>query len=173
MYSTELQCYCWPCPQNQFCRGSLNGPACEAIHLYDIQSNIDYDTFIPPVKFLVFQTWCSSLPVVESNIRHSLVTFVRLRKSVLDLMTRMARNQTEHDTKSNKFEIENFSFLPKMMSAMKSMTTSNLFMRDGHSHDVSGWLFVLLHSVEKNNLMVIHHFVLHVLTCLCQDLFWK
>jgi hypothetical protein len=66
------------------------------------------------------------------------VTFVRLRKSVLDLMTRMARNQTEHDTKSNKFEIENFSFLPKMMSAMKSMTTSNLFMRDGHSHDVSG-----------------------------------
>ncbi|KAM0859403.1 hypothetical protein ACQ4PT_047224 [Festuca glaucescens] len=65
----------------QILRDSLNGPACEAIHLTDIQSDIECDTFIPPVDFSVFQPWCSSLPVVESNIRHSFVTYVRVRIS--------------------------------------------------------------------------------------------
>uniref|UniRef100_A0ACD5W6Q4 Uncharacterized protein n=1 Tax=Avena sativa TaxID=4498 RepID=A0ACD5W6Q4_AVESA len=96
----------------QILRESLNGPTCEAIHLTDIQSNIECDTFIPPVDFSVFQPWCSSLPVTESNIRHSFVTFVRVRKSVPESN---GKESTEHDIKSNKFEIENFSFLPKMI----------------------------------------------------------
>ncbi|CAM0877509.1 unnamed protein product [Alopecurus aequalis] len=97
----------------QILRESLNGPACEAIHLTDIQSDIECDTFIPPVDFSVFQPWCSSLPVVESNIRHSFVTYVRVRKSVSEAHDSNGKESTEHDTKSNKFEIENFSFLPK------------------------------------------------------------
>uniref|UniRef100_A0ACD5W3W8 Uncharacterized protein n=1 Tax=Avena sativa TaxID=4498 RepID=A0ACD5W3W8_AVESA len=99
----------------QILREALNGPACEAIHLTDIQSNIECDTFIPPVDFSVFQPWCSSLPVVESNIRHSFVTFVRVRRSVSESPDSNGKASTEHDTKSNKFEIENFSFLPKMI----------------------------------------------------------
>jgi dihydrofolate reductase/thymidylate synthase len=98
-----------------FCRDSLNGPACEAIHLTDIQSDIECDTFIPPVDFSVFQPWCSSLPVVESNIRHSFVTYVRVRKSVLESHDSNGKESTENDIKSSKFEIENFSFLPKMI----------------------------------------------------------
>ncbi|KAM0906714.1 hypothetical protein ACQ4PT_016599 [Festuca glaucescens] len=99
----------------QILRDSLNGPACEAIHLTDIQSDIECDTFIPPVDFPVFQLWCSSLPVVESNIRHSFVTYVRVRKSVLESHDSNGKESTENDTKSSKFEIENFSFLPKMI----------------------------------------------------------
>ncbi|KAM0859515.1 hypothetical protein ACQ4PT_047148 [Festuca glaucescens] len=99
----------------QILRDSLNGPACEAIHLTDIQSDIECDTFIPPVDFSVFQPWCSSLPVVESNIRHSFVTYVRVRKSVLASDDSNGKESTENDTKSSKFEIENFSFLPKMI----------------------------------------------------------
>ncbi|XP_047062037.1 bifunctional dihydrofolate reductase-thymidylate synthase isoform X5 [Lolium rigidum] len=99
----------------QILRDSLNGPACEAIHLTDIQSIIECDTFIPPVDFSVFQPWCSSLPVVESNIRHSFVTFVRVRTSVSESHDSNGKESTEQDTKSSKFEIENFSFLPKMI----------------------------------------------------------
>ncbi|CAD6257100.1 unnamed protein product [Miscanthus lutarioriparius] len=96
-------------------REYLNGPACEAIHLTDIHSSIECDTFIPPVDFSVFQPWYSSFPVVESNIRHSFVTFVRVRKSVAETHESNGKESTEVDTKNDKFEIENFSFLPKMV----------------------------------------------------------
>lgn len=96
------------------CRDYLNGPACEAIHLTDIQSSIDCDTFIPPIDFSVFQPWYSSFPVVESNIRHSFITFVRVRKSVAETHDSNGKESTEVDT-NNKFEIENFSFIPKMI----------------------------------------------------------
>ncbi|XP_066337010.1 bifunctional dihydrofolate reductase-thymidylate synthase-like [Miscanthus floridulus] len=99
----------------QVLREYLNGPACQAIHLTDIQSSIECDTFIPPVDFSVFQPWYSSFPVVESNIRHSFVTFVRVRKSVAETHESNGKDSTEVDTKNDKFEIENFSFLPKMV----------------------------------------------------------
>ncbi|KAL5667271.1 hypothetical protein ACJX0J_019492, partial [Zea mays] len=99
----------------QVLREYLNGPACEAIHLTDIQSSIECDTFIPPVDFSVFQPWYSSFPVVESNIRHSFVTFVRVRKSVAETHESNGKESTEIDTKNDKFEIENFSFLPKIV----------------------------------------------------------
>ncbi|GJN01134.1 hypothetical protein PR202_ga18374 [Eleusine coracana subsp. coracana] len=99
----------------QVLREYLNGPACEAIHLTDIESNIDCDTFIPPIDFSVFQPWYSSFPVVESNIRHSFVTYVRVRKSVAETHDSNGKESTEVDIKSNKFETENFSFLPKMI----------------------------------------------------------
>jgi len=63
----------------------------------------------------VFQPWYSSFPVVESNIRHSFVTFVRVRKSVAETHESNGKESTEVDTKNDKFEIENFSFLPKMV----------------------------------------------------------
>ena len=93
----------------------MNGPACEAIHLTDIQSSIECDTFIPPVDFSVFQPWYSSFPVIESNIRHSFVSFVRVRKSVAETHESNGKESTEVDTKNDKFETENFSFLPKMV----------------------------------------------------------
>ncbi|PWZ40032.1 Bifunctional dihydrofolate reductase-thymidylate synthase [Zea mays] len=99
----------------QVLREYLKGPACEAIHLTDIQSSIECDTFIPPVDFSVFQPWYSSFPVIESNIRHSFVSFVRVRKSVAETHESNGKESTEVDTKNDKFETENFSFLPKMV----------------------------------------------------------
>lgn len=97
------------------CREYLKGPACEAIHLTDIQSSIECVTFIPPVDFSVFQPWYSSFPVIESNIRHLFVSFVRVRKSVAETHESNGKESTEVDTKNDKFEKENFSFLPKMV----------------------------------------------------------
>jgi dihydrofolate reductase/thymidylate synthase len=98
----------------QFCRReSLNASACEAIHLTDIESTIECDTFIPPVDLSVFHLWFSSAPVLENNIRHSFVSFVRVRKSVAEVHNSNVSELPGNDTKNEKFEIQNFSFLPK------------------------------------------------------------
>ncbi|KAI5010203.1 hypothetical protein ZWY2020_012340 [Hordeum vulgare] len=94
----------------QVLRESLNASACEAIHLTDIESTIECDTFIPPIDPLIFHPWYSSSPVVENNIRHSFATFVRVRKSAEE-----ANDPNVNDTKKEKFEIQIFSFLPKMI----------------------------------------------------------
>ncbi|KAF7019129.1 hypothetical protein CFC21_032334 [Triticum aestivum] len=99
----------------QVLRESLNASACEAIHLTDIESTIECDTFIPPIDPLVFHPWYSSSPVVENNIRHSFATFVRVRKSAEEANDSNLSELTSNDAKKKKFEIQNFSFLPKMI----------------------------------------------------------
>ena len=84
----------------------MNAPGCEAIHFTDIESNFDCDIFIPRIDEWLFQPWCSSFPCVENGIRYSLVTYVRVRSSSL---------QNGEATKINKFDVERFSFLPKMV----------------------------------------------------------
>ncbi|KAK1269326.1 hypothetical protein QJS04_geneDACA005111 [Acorus gramineus] len=89
----------------QVLREALNAPGCDAIHITEIEADIECDTFIPPVDFSVFHPWYSSFPLVENDIRYSFVTYVRVRSSA-----------TEKDAAENdKFEIEKFSFLPKMI----------------------------------------------------------
>nr|KYP39188.1 hypothetical protein KK1_039521 [Cajanus cajan] len=74
----------------QIFREALDAPGCEAIHLTEIQSSIECDTFMPPVDSTIFCPWYSSFPKVENEIRYSFTTFVR-------------------------FEVKDFSFLPKMI----------------------------------------------------------
>jgi dihydrofolate reductase / thymidylate synthase len=52
---------------------------------------------------------------VENNIRYSVVTYVRVRKSVAETHDSNGKESTEVDKKNDKFETENFSFLPKMI----------------------------------------------------------
>uniref|UniRef100_A0A453D8Z4 dihydrofolate reductase n=1 Tax=Aegilops tauschii subsp. strangulata TaxID=200361 RepID=A0A453D8Z4_AEGTS len=99
----------------QVLRELLNASACEAIHLTDIESTIECDTFIPPIDPLVFHPWYSSSPVVENNIRHSFATFVRVRKSAEEANDSNLSELTSNDAKKKKFEIQIFSFLPKMI----------------------------------------------------------
>ncbi|KAG1330742.1 bifunctional dihydrofolate reductase-thymidylate synthase [Cocos nucifera] len=99
----------------QVLRESLNAPECEAIHLTDIETNIECDTFIPPIDFSVFQPWYSSFPLVENNIRYSFVTYVRVRNSAAELHTLHDEDKTDVKLYLNKFEVEKFSFLPKMI----------------------------------------------------------
>ncbi|XP_071742151.1 bifunctional dihydrofolate reductase-thymidylate synthase 1-like [Rutidosis leptorrhynchoides] len=65
-------------------RESLNGPRCDAIHITEIEADIDCDTFIPTIDTLKFQLWYSSFPLVENGIRYCLTTYVRSRISAVD-----------------------------------------------------------------------------------------
>ncbi|KAF5765923.1 putative dihydrofolate reductase, Thymidylate synthase [Helianthus annuus] len=83
----------------QILREAMNGPGCEAIHMTEIDANIDCDTFIPRVDLSFFRPWCSSLPVTENDISYRFVSYVRVCSS----------------SDSNKLKLENFAFLPKII----------------------------------------------------------
>lgn len=90
------------------CREALNAPQCAAIHITEIETSIECDTFIPTINLSVFQPWYSSPPLVENNIRYSFVSYVRVRSSAVE--AHASRNEY-----SNKFEVERFTFLPKVI----------------------------------------------------------
>ena len=60
-------------------RDSLNGPRCEAIHLTEIDTSVECDTFVPEIDSSAYQPWCSSLPVCENGLRFSFTTYVRVK----------------------------------------------------------------------------------------------
>lgn len=97
------------------CREALSAPGCEAIHLTDIEANIDCDVFIPRIDDSLFQPWHSSFPHVENNIRYFFVTYVRVRSSSANLHSVQNGEPTDGSLQSDKFDIERFSFLPKMI----------------------------------------------------------
>ncbi|KAJ4824559.1 hypothetical protein Tsubulata_033790 [Turnera subulata] len=65
----------------QILREALNAPGCEAIHITEIETSIECDTFIPAINLSLFRPWYSSPPLVENNIRYSFTTYVRVRNS--------------------------------------------------------------------------------------------
>ncbi|KAK9691058.1 hypothetical protein RND81_09G173200 [Saponaria officinalis] len=92
-------------------RETLNAPACDAIHITEMETSIECDTFIPSIDTYSFHPWYSSFPLVENNIRYSFVTYVRVRSNV-------AKNGTGDNSLrsySGPFKIQDFSFLPKMI----------------------------------------------------------
>ncbi|KAH9624290.1 hypothetical protein KSS87_014018 [Heliosperma pusillum] len=60
---------------------TLNAPSCEAIHLTDIKTNVECDTFIPRIDPSSFVPLISSTEMVENNIRFSFLTYVRMNNS--------------------------------------------------------------------------------------------
>ncbi|MED6193899.1 hypothetical protein PIB30_023420 [Stylosanthes scabra] len=95
----------------QIFRETLNAPGCEAIHITEIQTSIECDTFMPPVDSSVFQLWYSSFPRVENNIRYSFTTYVRVRHLV-EHATQNTDPVLNNNSDSVKFEFNYFSFLP-------------------------------------------------------------
>ncbi|KAL5073624.1 hypothetical protein RYX36_012608 [Vicia faba] len=97
-------------------RDALNAPECEAIHITEIHTSIECDTFMPPIDFTVFRPWYSSFPKVENNIRYSFTTYVRVRSSVAESLSQNTDSPiVDNKLASKKFEVQNFSFLPKMV----------------------------------------------------------
>ncbi|XP_047327741.1 bifunctional dihydrofolate reductase-thymidylate synthase-like [Impatiens glandulifera] len=86
-------------------REALNAPECEAIHMTKIESNIECDTFIPPVDLSAFQPWYSSSTLVENDISFRFVTYVRMNRSIIG-------NSDEED----------LTFLPQMILERKIMS---------------------------------------------------
>jgi len=98
------------------CRETLNGPGCDAIHVTEIETSVECDTFIPSIDFSKFQPWYSSPPLVENGIRYSFVTYVHVRNSENETIAGKTGGKC-NDGKSNsiRVEVKDFSFLPKMI----------------------------------------------------------
>ncbi|KAA8536086.1 hypothetical protein F0562_028564 [Nyssa sinensis] len=99
----------------QILREALNAPGCDAIHITEIETDIECDTFIPAVDASVFQPWYSSFPLVENNIRYSFTTYVRVRNPIDEPLGQTNGLMSENGSDSAKFEVKKFSFLPKMI----------------------------------------------------------
>ncbi|KAL7605045.1 bifunctional dihydrofolate reductase-thymidylate synthase [Lactuca sativa] len=93
-------------------RESLNAPGCDAIHITEIETDIDCDTFIPSINISDFQPWYSSFPLLENGIRHSFTTYVRVRNSGIEA-PKVNGSLSECHSDSPKFDSRMFSFLPK------------------------------------------------------------
>lgn len=82
----------------QIFRETLNASGCEAIHITEIGTSIECDTFIPSIDSSCFQLWYSSKPLEENNVRFSFATYVRVRSRTTD-----------------NYEVKDLSFLPRMI----------------------------------------------------------
>lgn len=47
----------------------LNAPGCDAIHITEVETPVEFDTFLPMVDTSVFQSWYLSFPIVVHNIQ--------------------------------------------------------------------------------------------------------
>ncbi|MQL89187.1 hypothetical protein Taro_021755, partial [Colocasia esculenta] len=121
-------------------REALNAPGCEAIHLTDIEADIESDTFLPPIDVSLFQPWYSSFPRVENNIRHCFVTYARVRSSVADCHSLQNGESTDGNLNNDKFEVERFSFLPRM-----------IFERHGEYEYLRLVQDILSNGIQKND----------------------
>ncbi|KAG2703409.1 hypothetical protein I3843_06G127200 [Carya illinoinensis] len=99
----------------QILREALNAPSCDAIHITEIEASIECDIFLPTIDSSVFQPWHSSFPVVENNIRYAFTTLVRVRSSAVESLRQNGDLVFDGNSDSPKFEVKNFSFLPKMI----------------------------------------------------------
>ncbi|XVE49016.1 hypothetical protein DITRI_Ditri01bG0048000 [Diplodiscus trichospermus] len=99
----------------QIFRESLNAPGCEAIHITEIETSIECDTFIPAIDSSVFHPWYSSFPVVENNIRYGFTTYVRVRASAVEHLSQNCDQVPDNRPDTGKFEVKKFSFLPRMI----------------------------------------------------------
>uniref|UniRef100_A0A7N0T8U2 Bifunctional dihydrofolate reductase-thymidylate synthase n=2 Tax=Kalanchoe fedtschenkoi TaxID=63787 RepID=A0A7N0T8U2_KALFE len=89
----------------QILRECLNAPECEAIHVTEIETPFECDTFIPVVDASLFQPWYSSFPAVENKIRYSFVTYVRVKSSLGE--------SPEKKMDLINYEVNPRNFLPK------------------------------------------------------------
>lgn len=96
-------------------REALNAPGCDAIHITEIETSIDCDTFIPAIDLSLFHPWYSSLPIVENSIRYCFTTYVRVRSTAVESPSQNSDLVFDSKTDSDKLEVKKFSFLPKMI----------------------------------------------------------
>ncbi|XP_018491461.1 bifunctional dihydrofolate reductase-thymidylate synthase 1 [Raphanus sativus] len=90
-------------------REALNRPSCDAIHLTEIDTSIECDTFIPEIDTRVYQPWCSSVPITENGLRFCFTSFVRV-KSCAD-----GDESNGSQSLLQFYNGKRFSFLPKMV----------------------------------------------------------
>lgn len=55
----------------------MTSPQCHVIHLTEIETDVNCDTYMPAVDDRIFRIWSASFPVVENGIRFSFLTYVK------------------------------------------------------------------------------------------------
>ncbi|KAI4318635.1 hypothetical protein MLD38_032312 [Melastoma candidum] len=96
-------------------REALNGPRCDAIHFTDVETPLECDTFMPEIDMSMFHPWYSSFPTEEKDIRYSFITYVRVRHLQVESVIQNNKLLFNGKNGSAKFEVKEFSFLPKMV----------------------------------------------------------
>ncbi|GER32023.1 bifunctional dihydrofolate reductase-thymidylatesynthase [Striga asiatica] len=91
-------------------REALNAPECDAIHITEIKSCINCDTFIPPIDTSLYQPWYSTSPLEENGIPYCFSTYVRLHTN-----SGCEINCDGRAPPSKKLKISNYTFLPKFI----------------------------------------------------------
>ncbi|KAL9245189.1 hypothetical protein vseg_018867 [Gypsophila vaccaria] len=86
----------------QVLKEALNAPDCEAIHLTDIKTSIECDTFIPRIDPSLFSPLLSSAEMVENNIQFSFRTYVRTSNPARNSTNSGSRDGFNSDTEFNK-----------------------------------------------------------------------
>ncbi|XP_057531578.1 bifunctional dihydrofolate reductase-thymidylate synthase 1-like [Amaranthus tricolor] len=77
----------------QILKEALNGPGCEAIHLTEVEANVECDTFIPRIDLSMFSPLFSSIKMVENNVQFCFITYVRnLHQAELDYVKQIQLN---------------------------------------------------------------------------------
>ncbi|KAK2660574.1 hypothetical protein Ddye_007107 [Dipteronia dyeriana] len=99
----------------QILRDSLNAPGCDAIHITEIETSMECDTFIPAIDCSLFHPWYSSQPLMENGIRFSFVTYARVKNLAIGTTTASSELEGNGSSNYNKFEVKNFTFLPKLI----------------------------------------------------------
>ncbi|KAF9609484.1 hypothetical protein IFM89_016570 [Coptis chinensis] len=98
----------------QILKEALNAPECDAVHITEISTSIECDTFMPPVDHSIYRPWYSSFPLVENNILLSYVSYIRVRQSALESVT-FNNGDISNGSNSVKLEVDKSSSLPKMI----------------------------------------------------------
>ncbi|GFY89710.1 thymidylate synthase 1 [Actinidia rufa] len=99
----------------QILREALNAPGCDAIHVTEIGTCIECDTFIPSIDMSAFLPWYSSFPLVENNIRYAFTTYVRVRDSAVESISQTNGLISDNSPDYPNLEVKKFSFMPKMI----------------------------------------------------------
>ncbi|KAK9023177.1 hypothetical protein V6N11_003404 [Hibiscus sabdariffa] len=98
----------------QIFRETLNAPGCEAIHITEIETRFECDTFIPSIDLSCFQPWYSSKPLVENDVQFSFATYVRMRSGATGYPLSTKAKSTGSPNCSN-VDRKDFTFLPRMI----------------------------------------------------------
>ncbi|CAI8583140.1 unnamed protein product [Vicia faba] len=112
-------------------RDALNAPECEAIHITEIHTSIECDTFMPPIDFTVFRPWYSSFPKVENNIRYSFTTYRHEEYMYLNLVQEIISQGTSKGDRTGTGTLSKFGCQMRfnLRRGFPLLTTKRVFWR--------------------------------------------
>ncbi|KAL1534827.1 Bifunctional dihydrofolate reductase-thymidylate synthase 1 [Salvia divinorum] len=99
----------------QILRETLNAEDCDAIHITEIRSHFECDTFIPLIDTSLYQPWYSSFPIEENGINYCFATYVRLKNRKPVECVRDINSNGNSSSHSIKPKLSDFSLLPKII----------------------------------------------------------